>query len=398
MSFSILSTQHDVVTSEDVYEPEEPQLVISHKLFSAQHSRDIPAGDPDASLVEDVPASVPHRPAPRSSANVVAAATYHHVSAASPPRSVSETDFAAQPSLRVSEEPSSPPMVTAKTVDASIVAVIKTVGDADVSLALDEDDVTASTVGEELISIEEFTASLDALKIVQVPLGEIKATSSKTRGSKRKLELRDVPVTPPVSDDEDDTPIANLKSNVLAKVAAKNGSSSKPSKSVKPSGKKALAKKHDVRMGLMSGCRRLLIKQARAPFPSEEEADDVPESVPDRSDSDSEDFDSKKSAYSAPPFIAIVVHKFYANLSKRMHDASYKHAFSVFVRGNWIAFSPAVINEFLGRENLAAPASVFYLNEVVTELTGGSRVIWPPGRVLLASDLSVKYSILHKIA
>ncbi|KAH6766759.1 hypothetical protein C2S52_017742 [Perilla frutescens var. hirtella] len=298
-----------------------------------------------------------------------------------------------------------------------------------------------------------------------------KATSSKTRGSKRKLELRDELVTPPVSDDEDDTPIAKLKSKVLVKVAAKKGSpsktlkskkvvakkgpSSKPPKSVKPAVKKVVPKKFEVvpthritrsvfeqRMGLMSGRRRPLMKQARAPCPSDEEAEDVPESVPDRSDSDSEDFDSskfisalhqnqskivagcsliserclvksdiegtgvdsllhdlrlEKSAYSAPPFIATVVHEFYANLSKRMCDASYEHAFSVFVRGHWFAFFPAVINDFLGHENFVAPAPVFDLNEVVSELTGRSRVVWPSGRALLASDLSVKYSILHKV-
>ncbi|KAH6771747.1 Oxidoreductase [Perilla frutescens var. frutescens] len=461
----------------------------------------------------EAPASVPTSVAP---------------SVVSPPRSVSEIDLTVQPSPRVSEVPSSPPMVSAEILDALIAAVIENVGGSEVSLDPDEDVATIPTVGKDLTSIEEFAASLDALKFVQapsisaavhvvsdtpivtvqVPLGEVsspaavttldqgqgddnvdisfldedspiheddsvpppKATSSKTRGSKRKLELRDDPITPPVFDDEDDTPITQLKSKVLAKVAAKKvppskipkskkvaakkGSTSKNPKSVKSSGKKALAKKSGVvsarhvtrivseqRMGLLSGRRRPLMKQARAPSPSDEEAEDVPESVPDISDSDSEAFDSskfisafyqsqfkivagrslvskryliksdidgtvvdillhdlrlEKSAYSAPPFITAIVHEFYANLSKRLRDASYEHVFSVFVRGNWIAFSPVVINEFLGRENLVAPAPVFDLNEVVTELTGGSRVIWPPGRVLLASDLSVKYSILHK--
>ncbi|KAH6762795.1 hypothetical protein C2S52_020228 [Perilla frutescens var. hirtella] len=452
-----------------------------------------------APSIASVPAVVePSVASPEAPASVPTSVA---LSIVSPPRSVSETDLTVQPSPRVSEVPSSPPMVSAEILDASIAAVIENVGGSEVSLAPDEDVAAAPAVGEDPTSIEEFAASLDALKFVkalsisvvvhvvsdtpivtvQVPLGKVsppaavttldqgqgdddvdisfldedspvheddsvpppKAASSKTCGSKRKLELRDDPITPPVSDDGDDTPIAQLKSKVLAKVAVK-----------KPSGKKALAKKPNVlparrvtrsvceqRMGLLSGRCRPLMKQARAPSPSDEEAEDVPESVPDISDSNSEAFDSskflsafyqsqfkivagcslvserclikfdiektgvdillydlrlEKSAYSTSPFITAIVHEFYANLSKRLRDASYEHAFSVFVRGNWIAFSPVVINEFLGRENLVAPAPVFYLNEVVTELTGESRVIWPPGRVLLASNLSVKYSILHK--
>ncbi|KAH6807819.1 hypothetical protein C2S51_028927 [Perilla frutescens var. frutescens] len=376
------------------------------------------------------------------------------------------------------------------------------------------DALITSAVGDESASIEEFAASLDALKFVQepsalaailvfndtpivtvqVPLGEVspvaadetldqgqgeedvdisfldedspvleadsvppqpsrKAISSKTHGTKRKLELRDVPVTPPVSDDEDDTPIVFFKSK---KVTAKKGSSLKAPKSVKSSSKSASTKKSVVvpthrvtwslseqRMGLMSGCRRSLMKQTRAPSPSDDEAEVVTKSVSDRSDSESIAYDSsnfysifhqcqyklvvghslvsecklikadvegtgvieflhdlrlEKSAYTAPHFVAAVVHEFYANLSKSIRDASSEHAFVVFLRGHWIPFSPSVINAYLGREHVVTPATMFELDEVAAELTGGNHCAWLSGHSLIVSDLSVKYSILHKIA
>ncbi|KAH6812021.1 hypothetical protein C2S51_025783 [Perilla frutescens var. frutescens] len=58
-----------------------------------------------------------------------------------------------------------------------------------------------------------------------------------------------------------------------------------------------------------------------------------------------------------------MVHEFYENLSKSIRDVNYAHAFFYFY-----------------------------------ELTEESHLVWPKGRSLLAFDLNVKYSILHKIA
>ncbi|KAH6779529.1 hypothetical protein C2S52_010766 [Perilla frutescens var. hirtella] len=215
---------------------------LSQPIFFSPTSASIPTPEKPSVSSPEALASVPASVAPP---------------VVSQPRSVSETDLPVQPSPRVSEGQSSPSMVSAEILDASIAAVIENVGGSEVSLAPDEDVATASAVGEESTSIEEFAASLDALNFVQapsllavtpvfsdtpivtvqVPLGEVsptaanktldhgqgeedvdisfldedspvledvsvspqpsqKATSSKSRGSKCKLELRDVSASP----------------------------------------------------------------------------------------------------------------------------------------------------------------------------------------------------------
>ncbi|XP_050891404.1 uncharacterized protein LOC127096911 [Lathyrus oleraceus] len=79
----------------------------------------------------------------------------------------------------------------------------------------------------------------------------------------------------------------------------------------------------------------------------------------------------------------MLVKEFIVNLSEECADGKSKEFRKVYVRGKCVNFSPSVINKYLGRPDEAQP-----------ELEVRK---WPLKGKLVASKLSVKYAILHKI-
>ncbi|XP_050915833.1 uncharacterized protein LOC127130921 [Lathyrus oleraceus] len=78
-----------------------------------------------------------------------------------------------------------------------------------------------------------------------------------------------------------------------------------------------------------------------------------------------------------------LVKEFMVNLSEEYVDGKSKEFRKVYVRGKCVNFSPSVINKYLGRPDEAQP-----------ELEVRK---WPLKGKLVASKLSVKYAMLHKI-
>ncbi|XP_050915420.1 uncharacterized protein LOC127130457 [Lathyrus oleraceus] len=79
----------------------------------------------------------------------------------------------------------------------------------------------------------------------------------------------------------------------------------------------------------------------------------------------------------------MLVKEFIVNLSEEYADGKSKEFRKVYVRGKCVNFSPSVINKYLGRPDEAQP-----------ELEVRK---WPLKGKLVASKLSVKYAMLHKI-
>ncbi|XP_050918566.1 uncharacterized protein LOC127135995 [Lathyrus oleraceus] len=79
----------------------------------------------------------------------------------------------------------------------------------------------------------------------------------------------------------------------------------------------------------------------------------------------------------------MLVKEFIVNLSEECADGKSKEFRKVYVRGKCVNFSPSVINNYLGRHDEAQP-----------ELEVKK---WPLKGKLVASKLSVKYAMLHKI-
>ncbi|XP_050919121.1 uncharacterized protein LOC127136627 [Lathyrus oleraceus] len=79
----------------------------------------------------------------------------------------------------------------------------------------------------------------------------------------------------------------------------------------------------------------------------------------------------------------MLVKEFIVNLSEECVDGKSKEFRKVYVRGKCVNFSPSVINKYLGRSDEAQP-----------ELEVSK---WPLKGKLVASKLSVKYAMLHKI-
>ncbi|KAH6834678.1 hypothetical protein C2S53_019820 [Perilla frutescens var. hirtella] len=392
---------------------------ISKSLVFTLFSSSATTSEQKFEAISDVSATVPSSVAP--SVEVL-------------PQSVSETDPVPQPSPRVSSAPSSPPMENAEAVKASIAASMVDIAP----------------------FIEEFAASFNAMSVarapsvlagapvisdssiitIQVPLGDASLPDAAETIDKVQGE-KDVDIS--FLDDDSPIPESGSVPSRLNQASVKKPPAMKPAIVATRRVTRSLSEQ---KLGLVSGPYRPLMKKARDPSPSDDDAEDVTADVSDISASDSEAFDSskflsafhqrqyklvvgrslvserklvktdvegtevvellddlrlEKSAYHALVFIATIVHEFYANLSKSIKDTSSEHAFSVFVRGFWISFSPTVINAYLGREHVVPPAPLFDLSEVAAEPTRGSRCVWPSGHSLLASDLSVKYSILHKI-
>lgn len=89
--------------------------------------------------------------------------------------------------------------------------------------------------------------------------------------------------------------------------------------------------------------------------------------------------------------------EFYANLVKEINNPATDMFHKVFVRGHLFDFSPAVINEFFESH---CPVVDFEANYdvIIAEITAHVRCKWPPAKSFPVTVLSLKSSVLHKIA
>ena len=92
-----------------------------------------------------------------------------------------------------------------------------------------------------------------------------------------------------------------------------------------------------------------------------------------------------------------LVKEFVVNVGPEVGTPGHPDHHKVFVRGCCVKFSPAVINQFLQRTE-ESPVIEVSLKKVAQELTAKKVNSWPIKGKLLASQLSVKYAILHKIS
>ncbi|XP_024018221.1 uncharacterized protein LOC112090643 [Morus notabilis] len=97
------------------------------------------------------------------------------------------------------------------------------------------------------------------------------------------------------------------------------------------------------------------------------------------------------------PFVNDVILEFYANLVSGVNDHKSPMFHKVFVIGHLFHFSPAIINDFYGSHRTIVECEASY-NQIITELTGNVRCNWPALKSFPAAELSLKYSVLHKIA
>src|SRR4051812_33974466 len=93
----------------------------------------------------------------------------------------------------------------------------------------------------------------------------------------------------------------------------------------------------------------------------------------------------------------MLVKEFIVNLSQDCADGRTDDFHKVYVRRKCIEFSPAVINNYLGRIAEAQPELEVTDNEVCNTITRGKVKKWPIKSKLSASLLTVKYALLHKI-
>ncbi|XP_045797063.1 uncharacterized protein LOC123891267 [Trifolium pratense] len=70
----------------------------------------------------------------------------------------------------------------------------------------------------------------------------------------------------------------------------------------------------------------------------------------------------------------------------------------VFVRGRCVDFSPAIINQSLGRSTDPSPELEVSMKKICSILTGGGMKTWPRTGKLPAAKLTAKYALLNKIA
>ncbi|XP_050889406.1 uncharacterized protein LOC127094641 [Lathyrus oleraceus] len=91
------------------------------------------------------------------------------------------------------------------------------------------------------------------------------------------------------------------------------------------------------------------------------------------------------------------VKEFIVNLSKECVDGKSKEFRKVNVRGKCVNFPPSVINKYLGRPDVAQPELEVTDNKICQVITANQVRKWPLKGKLVASKLSVKYAMLHKI-
>ncbi|XP_050890135.1 uncharacterized protein LOC127095498 [Lathyrus oleraceus] len=98
-----------------------------------------------------------------------------------------------------------------------------------------------------------------------------------------------------------------------------------------------------------------------------------------------------------PKCYEMLVKEFIVNLSEECADGKSKEFRKVYVRGKCVNFSPSVINKYLGRPDEAQPELEVTDNKICQVITANQVRKWPLKGKLVASKLSVKYAMLHKI-
>ncbi|XP_050875909.1 uncharacterized protein LOC127079567 [Lathyrus oleraceus] len=93
----------------------------------------------------------------------------------------------------------------------------------------------------------------------------------------------------------------------------------------------------------------------------------------------------------------ILVKEFIVNVSEECADGKSREFRKVYVRGKCINFSPSVINIYLGRPDVAQLELEVTNNRICQVITANQVRKWPLKGKLVASKLSVKYAMLHKI-
>ncbi|CAJ2651615.1 unnamed protein product [Trifolium pratense] len=89
--------------------------------------------------------------------------------------------------------------------------------------------------------------------------------------------------------------------------------------------------------------------------------------------------------------------EFLVNIPADCDDPLSPEYLKVYVRGKCVDFSPAIINEYLGRSDVPAPELKISMNEVCKTITGDKVRMWPRAGKLSAAKLTTKYALLNKI-
>ena len=92
-----------------------------------------------------------------------------------------------------------------------------------------------------------------------------------------------------------------------------------------------------------------------------------------------------------------IVLDFYVNLRKGMGDSTSLAFQKVLVQGHCFVFSTSIINQFLQCSDPVGPQPIPDLRKMVSMLTYGKLSSLPTSRNLASVDLSIRYSIVHKI-
>ncbi|XP_057443817.1 uncharacterized protein LOC130735967 [Lotus japonicus] len=92
-----------------------------------------------------------------------------------------------------------------------------------------------------------------------------------------------------------------------------------------------------------------------------------------------------------------LVKEFLVNLSDDVGNPASPEFRKVYVRGQCVNFSPAIINRALERSVVEFVEEELSLDTIAEELTGGKVTKWPAKKLLSTGYLTVKYAILNRI-
>ena len=98
-----------------------------------------------------------------------------------------------------------------------------------------------------------------------------------------------------------------------------------------------------------------------------------------------------------PKCYETLVKEFIVNVSEECADGKSREFRKVYVRGKCVTFSPSVINLYLGRADVVQPELEVTDNRICQVITANQVRKWPLKGKLVASQLSVKYAMLHKV-
>lgn len=91
-----------------------------------------------------------------------------------------------------------------------------------------------------------------------------------------------------------------------------------------------------------------------------------------------------------------LVKEFVVTIPDRCDDVKSEDYMKVYVKGNFMTFSSAMINKFLGRTEEPQAEQEVIDDQVCKEITAKQVKHWPYKGKLSAGKLSVKYAILHR--